>query len=65
MAVLVIHESPGGTQAQYEEIVGRLTDGKGLHSTADWPVEGLLSHVAGPSSDAPSPQRQLDRLIRT
>ena len=40
----------GVTQEQYEESVRRLTGGKDrLESPADWPVEGLLSHTAGPA----------------
>ncbi len=31
----------------YEETVRRLTDGKGLKTPADWPIEGLLVHTAG------------------
>jgi hypothetical protein len=38
----------GVTQEQYEESVRRLTGGKArVESPADWPVEGLLAHVAG------------------
>ncbi len=48
MAVLMIHESPGGTEEQYKEVVSRLTDGKGFHSLSDWPVDGILFHVAAP-----------------
>ena len=29
----------------------RLTDGRGLNSLSDWPVDGILSHAAGPTSD--------------
>jgi len=36
------------TREAYEETVRRLTDGKTqLSSPADWPVEGLLAHIAG------------------
>ena len=41
----------------YEETVRRITGGKGLTSAADWPVEGLLMHVAG---DAPGGFRVID-----
>ena len=48
MAVVAVFHSPDLTQEQYEESVRRLTDGKSrLESPADWPVEGLLAHVAG------------------
>ncbi len=49
MPVLMIHESPGGTREQYEDVGRRLTDGRGLDSLEAWPVEGILSHVAGPT----------------
>lgn len=40
--------SPPFTQAQYEETVRKLTGGKSrAESPADWPVEGLLAHIAG------------------
>lgn len=46
MPVVAVFE--GVTQEQYEESVRRLTGGKRtLDSPADWPVEGLLAHVAG------------------
>lgn len=46
MPVVLVHE--GITQEQYEESVRKLTDGKNtLESPADWPVEGLLAHIAG------------------
>jgi hypothetical protein len=38
----------GVTQEQYEESVRRLSGGKSrMESPADWPVEGLLAHIAG------------------
>ena len=46
MAVVAVFE--GVTQQQYEESVRKLTGGKGrVESPADWPVEGLLAHIAG------------------
>lgn len=46
MPVVAVFE--GVTQEQYEESVRRLTGGKRtVDSPADWPVEGLLAHVAG------------------
>ncbi len=51
MPVVMVHESPGGTREQYEQVVSRLTDGRGLNSLSDWPVAGILSHVAGPTDD--------------
>jgi len=50
MSVVLIHQGPSLTQKTYEEIVRKLTDGEtGLKSPSDWPVEGLLMHVAGQS----------------
>ncbi len=49
MPVLMVHDSPGGTQEQYEQVVASLTDGRGLNSLSDWPVTGILSHAAAPS----------------
>ena len=46
MAVVAVFE--GVTQEQYEESVRKLTGGKSrVESPADWPVEGLLAHIAG------------------
>ncbi len=47
MSVVLVHEGAGLTKQSYEEIVRRITGGKGLSSPADWPVEGLLVHAAG------------------
>lgn len=48
MPVVAVFQSPSLTKERYEESVRKLTDGKSrLESPADWPVEGLLSHVAG------------------
>ena len=50
MSVVLVHQGPTLTQEKYEEIVGKLTDGKSrMESPSDWPVEGLLVHVAGPA----------------
>jgi hypothetical protein len=49
MAVLMIHDSPGGTEEQYHEVIARLSDGKGFNAPTDWPVAGILFHVAGPT----------------
>jgi hypothetical protein len=47
--ILMVHDSPGGTQEQYEQVTSRLSDGRGLNSLGDWPVDGILSHTAGPT----------------
>ena len=49
MAVVTVFQSPTLTQSKYEESVSRLTNGRKLESPADWPVPGLLAHVAGQS----------------
>lgn len=48
MAVVLVHQGSGLTQEQYEETIRRLTGSKDrMESPSDWPVEGLLVHVAG------------------
>ncbi|MBM4411769.1 MAG: hypothetical protein FJ037_10745 [Chloroflexi bacterium] len=48
MAIIAVFQSPTLTQATYEESVRRLSGGRQRMMTpADWPVEGLLAHVAG------------------
>ena len=47
MPIVAIFEAPGLTQQNYEETVRRLTGKNRMSSSSDWPVEGLLVHVAG------------------
>lgn len=48
MPIVAVFQSQGLTQAKYEESVRGLTGGKSrMSSPADWPVPGLLVHVAG------------------
>lgn len=48
MTVVAVFQSPSLTQERYEESVRKVTGGKDrVESPADWPVEGLLVHVAG------------------
>ena len=48
MPVVAVFQSPSFTQEQYDESVRKITGGKeSVESPADWPVEGLLSHIAG------------------
>lgn len=48
MPIVAVFQAPSLTQERYEESVRRVPDGKNrLESPADWPVEGLLAHVAG------------------
>jgi hypothetical protein len=46
--IVAVFQSPSLTQQRYEESVRRLTGGKSrLESPADWPVNGLIAHIAG------------------
>jgi hypothetical protein len=48
MAVVLVHQGPTVTRERYDETVRRLTGGKErVESASDWPVEGLLVHIAG------------------
>jgi hypothetical protein len=49
MAVVLVFHGPSLTQERYTEAVRRLTEGRKdrMESRSDWPVEGLLIHVAG------------------
>ncbi|WP_329499558.1 hypothetical protein [Kitasatospora herbaricolor] len=49
MAIIVTFDIPGATQAMYEEAADRLSGGRGLESLADWPAQGLIAHITGPS----------------
>jgi hypothetical protein len=52
MPIMGIHQVPSLTQERYEEVVRRLTKGKGrFESISDLPFEGLLMHVAGQGKD--------------
>jgi hypothetical protein len=52
VAVPVVAVFEGLTQEQYEEATRRLTGGKmPLESPADWPVDGLLTHISGQGAD--------------
>jgi hypothetical protein len=45
----IVLVSPEFTQEQYEQTVRKLTGGgkSRLESPSDWPVPGLLAHIAG------------------
>jgi hypothetical protein len=49
MPIVAVFQSPSLTREKYEEIVRKLTGGKRsrMESIDDWPVDGLLVHVAG------------------
>src|SRR4051794_12965843 len=53
MPVVMVHHGPSLTRERYEESVGRPPPGAKdrLDSPADWPVEGLLVHIAGQSEN--------------
>jgi hypothetical protein len=46
--VPVVAVFQGLTQEQYEKSVDKVSGGKSrMESPSDWPVEGLLAHIAG------------------
>jgi hypothetical protein len=47
VAVVLVHQGSGLTREQYEETIRRLAGKEKMESPSDWPVEGLLVHVAG------------------
>ena len=49
MAIVAVFQGPTLTQETYEQSVQGITDGKKkrMEAAGDWPVEGLLAHVAG------------------
>jgi hypothetical protein len=49
MAIVAVFE--GVTREQYEESIHRLMGKSRAETAADWPVEGLLAHIAGPGEN--------------
>ena len=49
MSVVAVFQGPSLTQEKYEQTVRKLTGGKKprMESASDWPVAGLLVHIAG------------------
>jgi hypothetical protein len=48
MAIVAVFQSPTLTQATYEESIRLLSGGRSrMEKPGDWPVKGLLVHVAG------------------
>lgn len=48
MAVVAVFQGPTLTQETYEASIRELTGGRPrMEKPSDWPVEGLLLHVAG------------------
>jgi hypothetical protein len=52
MPIVAVFQSPSLTQEKYEAVARKLTGGKRnrMESAADWPVDGLLIHIAGKST---------------
>ncbi|MFK8906968.1 hypothetical protein [Streptomyces sp. YS-3] len=49
MAIVVIFEFAGMTEAQYEQSAEKVAGRPGpVKSPSDWPVAGLVSHAAAP-----------------
>ena len=50
MPVVALFQHPSLTQEKYEQSVVKVSGGKSrVETPADWPVEGLLAHIAGQS----------------
>lgn len=49
MAIGVLFDFAGVTQAQYDQTLKALKPGGAFIRLSDWPTEGVLFHVAGPT----------------
>lgn len=49
MAIVTVFQGPSLTQEQYEESIRRLSGKNRMESPSDWPVAGLVVHIAGKS----------------
>ena len=47
MAIIAVFDDPTLTKQSYEESIRRLMDKEKAESPSDWPVEGLVAHIAG------------------
>jgi len=47
MAIVAVFQGPTFTRARYEASVRELIGNRALEKPSDWPVKGLLIHVAG------------------
>ena len=47
MAIIAVFDDPTLTKQTYEESIRRLMDKDRAESSSDWPVEGLVAHIAG------------------
>jgi hypothetical protein len=50
MAIGAVFEIVGGTQSDYDKIVDAMI-GRPMTQLSDWPTEGILGHIAGPSEN--------------
>lgn len=51
MAIGVLIDVPGATQALYDAALQKLIKGKSGTKLSDWPGKGLLMHLAGPTTN--------------
>ena len=50
MAIVVVLDMPGMTQALYEQSAEKVAGRPGpVENVSDWPVAGLISHTAAPT----------------
>jgi hypothetical protein len=47
MAIIAVFDGPTLTRETYEESIRQLMGKAKAESPSDWPVEGLLAHIAG------------------
>lgn len=47
MTVIAVFEDPTLTKESYEESIRKLAGKEKAESPADWPVNGLVAHIAG------------------
>jgi len=52
MAIVAVFQGPTLTRKRYEDSVSSMMNGKTRpESPSDWPVKGLLAHIAGEGSN--------------
>ena len=47
MPIVAVFQSPGLTQQVYQQVCRRLAGKDRMESASDWPVAGVLTHIAG------------------
>ena len=47
MPVVLVHQGPTVTKERYDQVVRGLSGKNRMESPSDWPVAGLLVHIAG------------------